>query len=201
MFFPVAATTAIVVSDTQSATLPDTNAATVVSDTQSAILPDTNAAVASSVSGYTSAPNFNNTLLVADSQISLTTLLTRGTGIGIGSTQLQLNAFFSPEHFKFIFGQNAVQNINSLIIQKRDIPQLTPAVNNSAESLLIGLLSIALSGKNVVELPEITFKYWGYGKSGDKRIDTVLIDIRNQLILTNTYEIPETTTVINPNDY
>jgi len=112
-----------------------------------------------------------------------------------------LNPHFSPNLFSYFFGSSAVQTINSITIQKSDLPGLTRTVNNTAESLFVGLLCIALSGKNIVEFPGITFKYWGYGKDGNKRIDTVLVDIRNKLTVINTYEIQDITTTVDPDDY
>lgn len=44
-----------------------------------------------------------------------------------------------------IFGTNATQNDTTLIIQKSDLPLLTPSANNTPESLLIAILLKALS--------------------------------------------------------
>jgi len=113
-----------------------------------------------------------------------------------------LTPHFSPNLFSYFFGSSAVQTINSITIQKSDLPGLTPTVSNTAESLFVGLLSVPLAGKNIVEFPGITFKYWGYGKDGNKRVDTLLIDIRKKLTITNSYELPEEViTIIDPDDY
>ena len=117
------------------------------------------------------------------------------------SSLFSLNSFFPPEHFKFIFGDKALQDSIVITIQKSDIPGLTASTVNTAESLFVGLINIALSGKDTVELPGISFKYWGYSKNGSKQIDTVLIDIRNKLIPINGYEIPEISLTIDPDDY
>lgn len=39
-----------------------------------------------------------------------------------------------------LFGSSAVQNINSITFKKSDLPGLTPQINNTAESIFIGLL-------------------------------------------------------------
>jgi hypothetical protein len=109
--------------------------------------------------------------------------------------------YFPPNHFTYFFGSAAIQTINSITIQKSDLPGLNPLVNNTAESLFVGLLGIALSGKNIVEFPSITLKYWGYGSTEGKRIDTVLVDIRKKIIFTNEYEIPVDSSVIDPDNY
>ncbi|MFN6484629.1 MULTISPECIES: hypothetical protein [unclassified Nostoc] len=107
----------------------------------------------------------------------------------------------APNIFKALFGANAVQTATTLTIKKSDIPLLTPSNNNTAESLLVGLLSIVLNNKLVIEFNELTFTYQGYGKTEGKRIDTITIDIRNSLTPTNKYELPEINAVINPNNY
>jgi hypothetical protein len=38
------------------------------------------------------------------------------------------------------FGDNTLQNSNSLVIQKSDLPGLTPTTNNTAEELVVGIL-------------------------------------------------------------
>lgn len=39
-----------------------------------------------------------------------------------------------------LFGTNAVQDNQSLVIRKSDLPGLTPSANNTAESLLVAIL-------------------------------------------------------------
>ncbi|MBD2360045.1 hypothetical protein H6G36_02325 [Anabaena minutissima FACHB-250] len=43
-----------------------------------------------------------------------------------------------------LFGVNAAQDSQALVIQKSDLPSLTPNINNSAESLLIAIILQAL---------------------------------------------------------
>lgn len=39
-----------------------------------------------------------------------------------------------------LFGSNATQDNQSLVIRKSDLPKLTPSVSNTAESLLVAIL-------------------------------------------------------------
>lgn len=119
----------------------------------------------------------------------------------IGNLECKLTVFFPPNHFNFLFGNNGIQTNATVIIQKSDLIGLNPSVNNSAESLLVGILNKILGGRNKVEFPEITFTYWGYGHTEGMRIDTILIDFRNKLTTLNIYELPEISTIIDPDNY
>jgi hypothetical protein len=129
--------------------------------------------------------------------------LSTGISQGISNFQAKINPFFSPDRFKFFFGDNAVQTIDSIAIQKSDIPFLTPDANNTAESLLVGILGIALSGKNVCEFPGMKFYYWGTGKINGLSITTVLISFYNSLMsdANNDTDMSSFDDAINPNIY
>lgn len=117
-----------------------------------------------------------------------------------GSTS-PITPHLSPNRFAFFFGEQFTQDIDKIVIQKASLPGLTPSNSNTAESLLVGLLGKALTNKNTVSFPGITLTYWGYGRTNGKRIDTVLIDLRNKLTIANKFEIPDLTGNINPNHY
>lgn len=56
------------------------------------------------------------------------------------------------------FGDNASQNINTLVIHKSDLPGLMPTTNNTAESLVVGILLKILEnfeGKITTETGEV----------------------------------------------
>jgi hypothetical protein len=50
-----------------------------------------------------------------------------------------------PLTLQQLFGVNAIQNGQTLIINKSDLPLLMPVTNNTAESLLVAILLKALS--------------------------------------------------------
>lgn len=117
-----------------------------------------------------------------------------------GNLKTLSNPYLPPNVFTFIFGVNASQNINSLIIKKNDLYGLTPANNNTAESLVVGIINRLLGGSAACEFPKFSSKYWGYGTDEGKRIDTVLIHLRNNLSTSNN-EIAEYNTTIDPDSY
>ena len=43
-----------------------------------------------------------------------------------------------------IFGDNAIQSASTITISKADLPGLTPSANNSAESLIVGIILKAM---------------------------------------------------------
>lgn len=70
------------------------------------------------------------------------------------------------------FGKNAIQNAEFLIIQKASLPKLSPAINNTAESLLIALILQAwneFQGELIDEMEEIIVDEYGNAISYDQR--------------------------------
>jgi hypothetical protein len=118
----------------------------------------------------------------------------------LGNLQAISNPYFPPNTFSFIFGQSAYQTINSLVINKSELFGLTPNSNNTAESLLVGIINRLLGGSLSSEFPKLSTKYWGYGNDEGNRIDTVVINIRNSLTVTSN-EIAEYNYTIDPDSY
>lgn len=108
--------------------------------------------------------------------------------------------FFEPPNFQAFFGFNAAQTATSLIINKSDLTGLTPLTNNTAESLLVGIINRILAGKHLVQFVHIDFKYWGHGVDGKKRIDTVLLYLYDKEY-NGIGDISTLLTTVNPNDY
>lgn len=91
---------------------------------------------------YTSIGNYLDSLLINNAH--------RQTVVGEAiQTLLRLNPYIQYRQSDYtnylsrlarFFGDNAKQNTTHLIIQKSDLPSLTPKLDNTAESLLIALL-------------------------------------------------------------
>lgn len=107
----------------------------------------------------------------------------------------------APNMFTFLFGENASQNINSIVISKSDLIGLTPDVSNTAESLIVAIIYRILANKSKVFTPKIDLDYWGFGYDGNTKVNTVLINFCNLLLVSDTHEIADYVNNINPNIY
>lgn len=103
-------------------------------------------------------------------------------------------------YFQLIFGASASQTSTLLRIKKADLIGLVATSNNSAQALLVALLLKTLSSYNSKN-GSIYATFWGASISGNLLINQIIINLFNQLIPVDTYELPEPTNVVNPMDY
>lgn len=99
-----------------------------------------------------------------------------------------------------LFGANATQDNQSLVIRKSDLPGLTPSVNNTAESLLVAILLqswgefegllVDETGEPVVDetgeaigynhrelFEKLNVWFWKRQFTGGRVLDTFVIDV------------------------
>lgn len=101
-----------------------------------------------------------------------------------------------------IFGAGASQTSTQIIINKADLPGLTPAANNRADQLLVGVLLRAQVGlpktafendidqSIYIELGYPTFAFRGTNNA-QYRVDQLTINLAK----------PDTSSIIDPDDY
>jgi hypothetical protein len=133
-------------------------------------------------------------------QLLLTPELLSGSSLCAGNVNF-IYARIPPNTFNLLFGNNAYQDASIIRINKPDLSGLTPQENNTAESLLVGIIARLLINNRKVFTPKIDIEFWGCGYSDNKRIDTLLIKAYNLLSTTNNYEIADYNNTINPNNY
>ena len=124
---------------------------------------------------------------------------------GLCSTSGQIksldNPLFPPNVFKLVFGENASQSNLTIVINKNDLIGLSPSFDNTAESLLVGILVKLLINQKIMFAGKLNFEYWGYGFIDDKKVDTILIKAYSLLSTTDTYEIANYNNQVSPNNY
>ncbi len=140
-------------------------------------------------------------LTISLGQITINYQLISGISICQGQIIQNISPKIIPNLFTLLFGVNALQNTNFLVIDKNDLTDLTPNNDNTAESLLVGLLYRNLINNTKIQTPIVDFKYWGYGYNGNKKIDTIIISFYNLLPIANTYEIASYSNTVTPNNY
>jgi hypothetical protein len=102
------------------------------------------------------------------------------TGVFVSTAkEFTITTHFTPDAFKFFFGESAIQDINSITIQKSELLGLTPALSNSAESLFVALINRMIGANKGISFLKLGTTYWGYGYNQGKRTDTILIDLFN----------------------
>lgn len=101
-----------------------------------------------------------------------------------------------------VFGPNATQNATTITIQKADLPRLTPSANNTAESLLTGILLQAQTvlsqtnfDANIDQSIYLTPGFPGFTVRGTDnasyRVDQITVNLAKI----------DTSAVIDPDDY
>ncbi len=105
--------------------------------------------------------------------------------------------YLSP--FQVIFGFNAKQTLQTIVIKKSDL-NLTQLVNNRAETLLAAL-AIRLLSFGAYSNDSIQGSLWGIGFSEGYRIATLVVLLNNLMVYIEPYEIEDLTDTINPNNY
>jgi len=109
---------------------------------------------------------------------------------------------FVPDDFALIFGNHAIQDLDTITISKADLVGLTPSVNNTAESLLVAIITRSLVNARDINLLKVGINYWGHGYTEAKRVDTILVNLFNlalfdgNILLESNYS-----RTIAPNDY
>ena len=131
--------------------------------------------------------------------ISIAVPLT-GITYSAGRVVENINIRIAPNIFTLLFGDNATQNVSGIIINKNDLT-LTPKDENTGESLLVGILYRNLLNTKKIFTPKVDFEYWGRGFNDNQQIDTIIVSVYNPLPITDTYEISDYTSNVNPMDY
>lgn len=102
--------------------------------------------------------------------------------------------------FQLVFGVNAVQSASLLKIKKADLTGIQAVSNNTAESLFVALLLQMFAFNNNNNKNLNTYK-WGSNVNNNILTHTLILELFNQLVALNTYEIPEPDNIVNPIDY
>lgn len=102
--------------------------------------------------------------------------------------------------FQLLFGINAVQTIGLLIIKKSELGRLQFTANNTAQSLFVCLLVRAFIF-NSSNNDKLNIYSWGITMNTNSIINTIIIEMINQLIPVDGYEIPDFDNVVKPMDY
>ncbi len=102
--------------------------------------------------------------------------------------------------FQLIFGVNAIQTATFLKIEKTDLARLQSVSINTGESLFVALLLKMLAFNNVNNSKLNIYK-WGSNINNGILTHTLIIELFNQLIPFDTYEIPEPDNVVIPMNY
>lgn len=156
----------------------------------------------SSEGRYINSQPLSTVTVLSNAQVIGINLFSPGILQSVGNFQIKLNPYFSPSRFSYFFGANAVQDLSKIVIKKSDLFGLRPLPNNTAESLLAGIITTLLSGQKGVNFPSISLDYWGYGYTDGKKIDTVIINLFNlaaydgNILLDSNYSLN-----VNPNQY
>lgn len=100
----------------------------------------------------------------------------------------------NEENFYLLFGNNAVQNLDELIINKSDL-DIEININNSPERLFASLLK-----KLLLLDSSISASFWGVSYDRDKQIKTIVIQLINLVTIIND-EIADFDNTVNPSDY
>jgi hypothetical protein len=96
-------------------------------------------------------------------------------------------------------GFNATQNQNYLVFKKADLTGLTPTSNNTAESLLVGIVNRLIDTVKTDKRLEANVSYWGAFTQSGAVEKTIEIKFYNLLSIVE-YEI-QYSNVISPMDY
>ena len=118
-----------------------------------------------------------------------------------GGKVIENRCKLAPNMFAFLFGENASQDIDSIVITKNDLVGLTPTNHNTAESLLVAIIYRILVNKSKVFTPKIDMEYWGFGHDSNIRIDTVILRLHNLLNINIANNEISLTNSVNPSDY
>jgi hypothetical protein len=119
--------------------------------------------------------------------------------IRLSGFQTKAPTFFNPFTAQQTYlGFGASQNLNNIYFRKSDLIGLTPSSNNTAESLLAGIINQILETV-ANKRSEATVAYWGAVGEDGTITKTVEIKFYNLLSIID-YEI-QYNSVISPMDY
>ncbi|WP_414573362.1 hypothetical protein [Nostoc sp. CCY 9925] len=138
---------------------------------------DTFSATANSSGSVVSVSTIDTSVFISTGNVVAVPGLNTCLSSKICNFGFKLEPHFTPDVFRTLFGDNAFQDANKLVIHKDELPGLTPSISNTAESLLVGLINRSIANSGGVNFLKISINYWGRGYTDGLRIDTVLIDM------------------------
>lgn len=121
-------------------------------------------------------------------------------GFGLANANGNSKFYGYPSALQGLFGAGAIQNSSTVIIKKAGLPGLTPRFDNTAESLLVGLLLNLIAYAKGDETGKIEANLWEV-KPGNYSLNTIVIFLRARVTVVDKYEISDFPNAINPNDY
>lgn len=162
-------------------------------------------------SSFNSSSSVSNTVFCNSSTLSFIVavsiaLLTPSLNSQITTTTSPVVSYSIPNFrdyltpFQLIFGVSSRQTATHLIVSKSDFITLNASLNNTAESLLVGLLIRALASTPYPN-EKLEPSLWGVVVRNNFKTHTVLIKLNNLLNKLDTYEIQDYDEVIKPMDY
>ena len=106
-----------------------------------------------------------------------------------------------PTLFQLTFGMNAVQDISHIIVEKSDIPLLIALANNTADSLLVGLLLKRLGVLQMNSVSNFNPNYYNTYFDKNKRNVTYELTFTEPASFDGSGSLLPLTNDINPNNY